>query len=107
MAEARQAVAFQFSVTEEGGLKFDYSTEGIKLLLLSGWKSTYRKYIQLRNTLLVGVFPASPISLLLIASSLVAAAYSGHFDVVGFCDRYISLIPWYVCCYYCVCVCLL
>ena len=102
MAEARQAVAFQFSVTEEGGLKFDYSTEGIKLLLLSGWKSTYRKYIQFRNSLLVGVFPASPISLLLISSFLVAAAYSGHLDVVGFFDRYISLIPWYV---YVLCVC--
>ena len=102
MAEAHQAVAFQFSVTEEGRLKFDYSNEGIKLLLLSSWKSTYRKYIHFRNSLLVGVFPASPISLILIASLLVAAAYFGYFDIVGLFDRYISLILW--CVYVCVCV---
>ena len=96
MAEAHQAVAFQFSVTEEGRLKFDYSNEGIKLLLLSSWKSTYRKYIYFRNSLLVGVFPASPISLLLIASLLVAAAYFGRFDIVGLFDHYISLILWCV-----------
>ena len=84
MAEARQAVAFQFIVTEEGGLKVDYSLEGIKVLLLSGWKSTYQKYSHFRNTLLVGVFPASPISLLLIASLLATAGYSGHCDVIGF-----------------------
>lgn len=96
MAEAHQAVAFQFSVTEEGQLKFDYSYEGLKLLLLSAWKSACRKYIHFRNALLVGVFPASPISLLLIVSLLVAASYSDHFDVVGFCDYCISLIPGYV-----------
>jgi len=93
MAEARQAVAFQFSVTDEGQLKFDYSLEGIKVLLLSSLRSIYRKYIHFRNTLLIGVFPASPVSLLLISSLLVAASYSGHFDVVGFCDRYIGHIP--------------
>ena len=103
MAEARQAVAFQFIVTEEGGLKVDYSLEGIKVLLLSGWKSTYQKYSHFRNTLLVGVFPASPISLLLIASLLATAGYSGHCDVIGFCDRYISLLPGYVI-HLCLCV---
>ena len=96
MAEARQAVAFQFIVTEEGKLKVDYSLEGIKLLGLSAWKSAYQKFIHFRNILLVGVFPASPISLLLIASLLVAASYSGHCDVIGFCDRYFSFIPGYV-----------
>lgn len=95
MAEARQAVAFQFVVTEEG-LKVDYSLEGIKALLLSTWKSTYRKYTYFRNALLIGVFPASPISLLLIASLLIVAAYTGHLDIVGFCDRYISLVLGYV-----------
>lgn len=95
MAEARQAVAFQFSVTEEG-LKLDYSLEGIKLFLLSVWKSIRLQYIYFRNALLVGVFPASPISLLLITSLLISGAYSGRYDIVGFCDYYFSLIPGYV-----------
>ena len=94
MAEAHQAVAFQFSVTEEGQLKFNYNLDGVKSLLQSVWLSARQRYIQFRNALLKGVFPASPVSLLMIASLLVAAGYSGRFDVVGFCDYYLSLIPW-------------
>jgi len=94
MAEARQAVSFQFSIAEEGQLKFDYySLEGIKVLFLSTWKSTCRKYIYFRNALFVGAFTTSTISLLLIALLLVAADYSDRVDVIEFCDRYMSYLP--------------
>jgi len=94
MAEAHQAVAFQFAVTEEGQLKFNYNLDGVKLLLQSVWFSARQRYIQFRNAFLKGVFPASPVSLLMITSLLVALRYSGRFDLVGLCDNYVSLIPW-------------
>ena len=65
MAEAHQAVAFQFAVTEEGiSVHFDREAVKVALKVLLSW---YRRtYFKTRNAILRGVFPATPLSLLVI-----------------------------------------
>ncbi|XP_064397263.1 carnitine O-palmitoyltransferase 1, liver isoform-like isoform X2 [Halichondria panicea] len=77
MAEAHQAVAFQFRVTEEG-IDVHFDRDAIRTALRSLLGLFRSRYLRLRNTLLRGVFPASPLSLVLVISLVIGAYSIGH-----------------------------
>ncbi len=65
MAEAHQAVAFQFVVTDEG-ISVHLDREAVKKALKSVLGAYRRRYFRTRNAILNGVFPATPVSLVFI-----------------------------------------
>uniref|UniRef100_A0A8C7PD36 carnitine O-palmitoyltransferase n=1 Tax=Oncorhynchus mykiss TaxID=8022 RepID=A0A8C7PD36_ONCMY len=66
MAEAHQAVAFQFTVTPEG-IDLQLSHQALTEIYLSGLRSWKKKLIRLKNGVITGVYPASPSSWLFLA----------------------------------------
>lgn len=79
MAEAHQAVAFQFAVTDEG-ISVHFDREAVKRAL-KAFLGAYRgRYFRTRNAILNGVFPASPLSLLLILAIIVFLHYRFGLD---------------------------
>lgn len=75
MAEARQAVAFQFAVTE-GGIQVHFDKEAVKSAVQALLGFTKSRYLRARNALLKGVYPASPWSLVPIL--LICSYFSGR-----------------------------
>ena len=78
MAEARQAVAFQFAVTEEG-IQVHFDKDAVKSAIKALLGFTKSRYLRMTNALLKGLFPASPWSLLVIGV-LVACVFSIELD---------------------------
>ncbi|XP_032122154.1 carnitine O-palmitoyltransferase 1, muscle isoform isoform X1 [Sapajus apella] len=74
MAEAHQAVAFQFTVTPEG-VDFRLSREALKHIYLSGINSWKKRLIRLKNGILRGVYPGSPTSWLVVVMATVGSSY--------------------------------
>ncbi|XP_074832845.1 carnitine O-palmitoyltransferase 1, muscle isoform isoform X2 [Carettochelys insculpta] len=74
MAEAHQAVAFQFTVTPEG---FDLrlSREALKQIYLSGVASWKKRFVRIKNSILTGVYPATPSSWLVVVMATVGSLY--------------------------------
>ena len=86
MAEAHQAVAFQFAVTDEGIL-FHYDKKAVKEAFVS-FLSFYRsRFLRARTALYRGIFPASPISLAFI-TGLVLCVYAAGMDPTY------GVLPW-------------
>ncbi|XP_067408246.1 palmitoyl thioesterase CPT1C isoform X2 [Emydura macquarii macquarii] len=75
MAEAHQAVAFQFTVSPEG-VDLRLSHAALRQVYLAGLRSWKKKITRLRNSLLTGVFPASPSSWLVMAVAILASQAS-------------------------------
>ena len=78
MAEAHQAVAFQFVVTDEGQWAFKYDMSAAKSILYIFAKQYKKRYLMLRNRLLKTAFPASPLSLLVIIALLSLGSVAGY-----------------------------
>ncbi|XP_037369237.1 carnitine O-palmitoyltransferase 1, muscle isoform isoform X2 [Talpa occidentalis] len=74
MAEAHQAVAFQFTVTPEG-VDFRLSRAALKQVYLSGVNSWKKRLIRIKNGILRGVYPGSPTSWLVIVMATVGSSY--------------------------------
>ncbi|XP_068415707.1 carnitine O-palmitoyltransferase 1, muscle isoform isoform X1 [Eschrichtius robustus] len=74
MAEAHQAVAFQFTVTPEG-VDFRLSREALKHIYLSGINSWKRRLIRIKNGILRGVYPGSPTSWLVVVMTTLGSSY--------------------------------
>ncbi|XP_008069693.1 carnitine O-palmitoyltransferase 1, muscle isoform isoform X2 [Carlito syrichta] len=74
MAEAHQAVAFQFTVTPEG-VDFRLSREALKHIYLSGINSWKKRLIRIKNGILRGVYPGSPTSWLVVVMATVGSSY--------------------------------
>ncbi|KAM4882389.1 carnitine O-palmitoyltransferase 1, muscle isoform [Thomomys bottae] len=74
MAEAHQAVAFQFTVTPEG-VDVRLSREALKHIYLSGINSWKKRLIRIKNGILRGVYPGSPTSWLVIVMATVGSSY--------------------------------
>ncbi|XP_004845344.1 carnitine O-palmitoyltransferase 1, muscle isoform isoform X2 [Heterocephalus glaber] len=74
MAEAHQAVAFQFTVTPDG-VDFRLSREALKHIYLSGINSWKKRLIRIKNGILRGVYPGSPTSWLAIVMATVGFSY--------------------------------
>lgn len=84
MAEAHQAVAFQFAVTDEG-IHVHFDKQAVKQALKSFFGIYKYRYAKIRNALLKGVFPASPISLVFLLAlifGLQLAEYDPSYGIV-------------------------
>jgi len=77
MAEAHNAVAFQFAVSDEG-VVVNLNKEIIKLMFNSMYKSVKRRCNDAKNAFLKGVYPASPATWMFFLAALLAARYSEH-----------------------------
>ncbi|XP_037589935.1 carnitine O-palmitoyltransferase 1, liver isoform isoform X2 [Cebus imitator] len=75
MAEAHQAVAFQFTVTPDG-IDLRLSHEALKQIYLSGLHSWKKKFIRFKNGIITGVFPASPSSWLIVVVGVMTTMYA-------------------------------
>uniref|UniRef100_A0A672UNF3 Carnitine O-palmitoyltransferase 1, muscle isoform n=1 Tax=Strigops habroptila TaxID=2489341 RepID=A0A672UNF3_STRHB len=74
MAEAHQAVAFQFTVTPEG-LDLRLSREAVRQLCLAAAHAWKKRLVQAKNTFLSGVYPASPSSWVLVVMATAGSFY--------------------------------
>lgn len=77
MAEARQAVAFQFAVTDEG-LKLHVDRSAIRLATSALWRLTRRQVIRTYKKIIQGVFPATPYSLVVVTGVTYLCYYNGY-----------------------------
>ncbi|XP_037538756.1 carnitine O-palmitoyltransferase 1, muscle isoform isoform X2 [Nematolebias whitei] len=78
MAEAHQAVGFQFTVHPDG-VDIKLSQEVIKNIYLSGVTVWKKRAILFKNGVLAGVYPASPSSWLIIVIAMMSSLYT-HMD---------------------------
>ncbi|XP_051572490.1 carnitine O-palmitoyltransferase 1, liver isoform isoform X5 [Myxocyprinus asiaticus] len=74
MAEAHQAVAFQFTITAEG-INLHLSYQALNQIYLSGLRSWKKRISRIRNRIIKGVYPASPSSLLFVVIAILATMY--------------------------------
>ncbi|XP_051884942.1 carnitine O-palmitoyltransferase 1, liver isoform-like isoform X2 [Pristis pectinata] len=92
MAEAHQAVAFQFTVTPDG-IDLHLSHEALKQVYLSGlrsWKKRFRRY---KNGILTGVYPASPSSWLFVVVAVIATMYARVDPSLGMIEKIRGHLP--------------
>lgn len=82
MAEARQAVAFQFAVTPDG-VQVEFDREAIKSAARALLGFTRSRYLRIKNAVLRGIFPASPYSLFGITAIVSATYYYGWDPTFG------------------------
>ncbi|XP_072889718.1 carnitine O-palmitoyltransferase 1, liver isoform-like isoform X1 [Hemitrygon akajei] len=75
MAEAHQAVAFQFTVTSEG-IDLQLSHNALKEIYLSGIRAWKKKCNRIKNNFMTGVYPASPSSWLFVVLTVVGTMYT-------------------------------
>uniref|UniRef100_A0A6Q2ZE00 carnitine O-palmitoyltransferase n=1 Tax=Esox lucius TaxID=8010 RepID=A0A6Q2ZE00_ESOLU len=73
MAEAHQAVAFQFTVSPDG-IDLQLSHEALRQIYLSGLHSWKKKFIRFKNGVLTGVYPGSPTGLMLVVGLYMGRA---------------------------------
>ncbi|XP_065052608.1 carnitine O-palmitoyltransferase 1, liver isoform-like [Rhopilema esculentum] len=86
MAEARLAVAFQFAVTDEG-VVVNVDKEVVKLVARSAYKSVKRRCKYAKNTILKGVYPASPATWMFVLAAVLAARHHQHEVTMDMLDR--------------------
>ncbi|CAL8263478.1 unnamed protein product [Merluccius merluccius] len=79
MAEAHQAVGFEFTVRPDGA-DIKLSQEVIKNIYLSGVTAWRKRAIQFKNGVLAGVYPASPSSWLIVVIAMMSTLYV-HVDL--------------------------
>ncbi|KAK2893303.1 carnitine O-palmitoyltransferase 1, liver isoform isoform X1 [Channa argus] len=74
MAEAHQAVAFQFTITPEG-IDLQLSYQALNQIYLSGVRSWKKRVSRMRNRVIKGVYPASPSSWLFVVIAVLVTMY--------------------------------
>uniref|UniRef100_A0A8C1DZB8 carnitine O-palmitoyltransferase n=1 Tax=Cyprinus carpio carpio TaxID=630221 RepID=A0A8C1DZB8_CYPCA len=80
MAEAHQAVAFQFTVTPDG-IDLHLCHEALRQVYLSGLHSWKKRFIRFKNGVMTGVYPGSPSGLLVV---LVGYMSTTKYNLSGF-----------------------
>ncbi|CAB1313725.1 unnamed protein product, partial [Coregonus sp. 'balchen'] len=85
MAEAHQAVGFQFTVTPDG-IDLHLSREVLKHIYLSGVTSWRKRAIRFKNGILTGVYPASPSSWLIVVIAIMSTMYARKDPSLGMID---------------------
>ncbi|KAM7414255.1 hypothetical protein PAMA_019193 [Pampus argenteus] len=71
MAEAHQAVAFQFTVTPEG-IDLQLCHEALRQIYLSGLHSWKKRFIRFKNGVMTGVYPGSPGGFMVVVVSYMS-----------------------------------
>lgn len=90
MAEARQAVAFQFAITDEG-VSLHCDREAVKAAFRSYFRGQGKKVQRLRTAIGRGVFPASPTSLAVIIAVVVGLWLAGYDTSLGILPAIITI----------------
>ncbi len=91
MAEARQAVAFQFAVTEEG-VKIHFDRAAVKSAGKALFDFTRFRLVRAQDAVLQGMFPASPLSLLAIGGAVAWLTYRGKDLSLGINDWIVNML---------------
>ncbi|KAM6961423.1 carnitine O-palmitoyltransferase 1, muscle isoform [Aplochiton taeniatus] len=92
MAEAHQAVGFQFTVSPDG-IDLHLSREVLKHIYLSGVTSWRKRAIRFKNGVLTGVYPASPSSWLFVVIAMLSTLYVRVDPSLGMVDRLKTFLP--------------
>ncbi|XP_074489370.1 carnitine O-palmitoyltransferase 1, muscle isoform [Sebastes fasciatus] len=92
MAEAHQAVGFQFTVRPDG-VDIKLSEEVIKNIYLSGVTAWKKRAIQFKNGVLAGVYPASPSSWLIVVIAMMSSLYIRIDPSLGMIDAIKENLP--------------
>ncbi|XP_046890065.1 carnitine O-palmitoyltransferase 1, muscle isoform [Hypomesus transpacificus] len=92
MAEAHQAVGFQFTVTPDG-IDLHLSREVLKHIYLSGVTSWRKRAIRFKNGVLTGVYPASPSSWLIVVIAIMSTLYTRIDPSLGMIDSIKRTLP--------------
>ncbi|XP_041267577.1 carnitine O-palmitoyltransferase 1, muscle isoform isoform X2 [Onychostruthus taczanowskii] len=92
MAEAHQAVAFQFTVTPEG-LDFHLSREAVRQLYLAAVHSWKKRLVRAKNSFLTGVYPASPSSWMVVVMATAGSCYCQVDPSLGLIARIQHWLP--------------
>uniref|UniRef100_A0A8D0G1G8 Carnitine O-palmitoyltransferase 1, muscle isoform n=1 Tax=Sphenodon punctatus TaxID=8508 RepID=A0A8D0G1G8_SPHPU len=92
MAEAHQAVAFQFTVTPDG-VDFQLSREALKHVYLSTISSWKKRFARIKNSILTGVFPATPSSWLVVVMTTMTSIYCRVDVSMGLIFRIQNYLP--------------
>ncbi|XP_062245689.1 carnitine O-palmitoyltransferase 1, muscle isoform [Platichthys flesus] len=92
MAEAHQAVGFQFTVRPDG-VDLKLSQEVIKNIYLSGVTAWKKRAIQFKNGVLAGVYPASPSSWLIVVIAMMSSLYIRIDPSLGMIDAIKDNLP--------------
>ncbi|KAM4619302.1 carnitine O-palmitoyltransferase 1, liver isoform 1-T2 [Polymixia lowei] len=71
MAEAHQAVAFQFTVTPDG-IDLQLCHEALRQIYLSGLHSWKKRFIRFKNGVMTGVYPGSPTGFMVVVVSYMS-----------------------------------
>ncbi|XP_028813878.1 carnitine O-palmitoyltransferase 1, muscle isoform isoform X2 [Denticeps clupeoides] len=92
MAEAHQAVGFQFTVRPDG-IDLHLSREVLKHIYLSGVTSWRKRAIRFKNDILAGVYPASPSSWLFVVVAIMSSVYARIDPSMGMIDSIKATLP--------------
>ncbi|KAJ8245468.1 hypothetical protein GJAV_G00271070 [Gymnothorax javanicus] len=92
MAEAHQAVGFQFTVSTDG-IDLHLSREVLKHIYLSGVTSWKKRAIRFKNGILTGVYPASPSSWLVVVVTIMSTLYARIDPSMGMIDSIRKTLP--------------
>ncbi|XP_030646428.1 carnitine O-palmitoyltransferase 1, liver isoform [Chanos chanos] len=79
MAEAHQAVAFQFTVTPDG-IDLQLCHEALRQIYLSGLHSWKKRFIRFKNGIMTGVYPGSPSGLLVVVVGYMSTTKYAKLD---------------------------
>ncbi|XP_059180476.1 carnitine O-palmitoyltransferase 1, liver isoform-like isoform X2 [Centropristis striata] len=92
MAEAHQAVAFQFTVTRDG-IDLQLSHQALTEIYLSGVRSWKKRIIGIKNSVITGVYPASPSSWLFVVIAILATMYTRSDPSMGLIAKIQEHLP--------------
>ncbi|XP_062402575.1 carnitine O-palmitoyltransferase 1, liver isoform isoform X2 [Sardina pilchardus] len=79
MAEAHQAVAFQFTVTPDG-IDLQLCHEALRQIYLSGLHSWKKRFIRFKNGIMTGVYPGSPSGLAVVLVGYMSTTKYAQMD---------------------------
>uniref|UniRef100_A0A669DX99 carnitine O-palmitoyltransferase n=1 Tax=Oreochromis niloticus TaxID=8128 RepID=A0A669DX99_ORENI len=92
MAEAHQAVAFQFTVTPDG-IDLQLSHQALTEIYLSGMRSWKKRIVRVKNSVITGVYPASPSSWLFVVIAILATMYTRSDPSMGLIAKIQEHLP--------------
>ncbi|XP_051969414.1 carnitine O-palmitoyltransferase 1, liver isoform-like isoform X1 [Xyrauchen texanus] len=92
MAEAHQAVAFQFTITPDG-IDLQLSHQALRQVYLSGLRSWKKRVVRLKNNIITGVYPASPSSWLFVVIAILATMYTRSDPSMGLIAKIQEHLP--------------
>ncbi|XP_062840876.1 carnitine O-palmitoyltransferase 1, liver isoform isoform X2 [Trichomycterus rosablanca] len=92
MAEAHQAVAFQFTITPEG-FDLHLSQQALNQIYISGLRSWKKRISRMKNGFLKGVYPVGPSSWLLVAVMILAIVYAKSDPSMGLIAKIQEHLP--------------